>query len=607
MHLCLSLSSASSNDLKPAVVKTKKSKFSTGRVYEQPTKEDILLRKEQELKRSNLFRQQAERQREERQRASAERRQKCFQRLDDQCTELENAVVDPNSDAGSLQHGLNELMKECNVAQTFQQVNASSILSRCKVIQQRIQPTELEMPVAAVAAAAKSSSIVTKKQAPNQGKRKGPDKKAPAKDDDATLSVDSDDSDYHEPPTKKKSSKKPSKKKGRSSVARGAGSSSQSRSKVKVKTGGRKSSSRSASLIGNSKFVFIFHQPQYQLHSHSLIISANAKTGKDSYLHRSQGGGITNAINERRGGTGPTHIAAAIKNPSTTIVDTATSADVAKLQQGLRKMCKERTVVKINTAPEPMKKIAKKLQIARDATSTDAERKKVITKTFTSTGCNVISNIDLVRQSDKKVQSFMFVILPQGMEVDDMHELTASKQSRHHGTIISLCKEERCLKLPMAGKKRCADCDNKEKMCSVCNEAPAVKEQTMCYSCRDAANKAKLCKVPTCNNNRLSNRTTCSNACQTKLSDYDFCQKCNEKVVVDTSQFDDREWYEDCQGLLCVDCWKEPVKLCRYCQVRIATRGAQCLPCEKTEKEKTSNNINPFTCRIITQHYNILL
>jgi len=246
MYLCLSLSSAStgtvSNDLKPAS-KPKKSKCSTGRVYKQPTKEDILLRKEQELKRSNLLRQQVESQ--ERRRKSAERRQESLQHLDEHCGELESAVLDPNSDAGSLQHGLNKLMKECNVAQTFRQVDASSILSRCMAIQQHIKSTELEIPTAAVAASAKSSSVVTKKKALSQGKRKVPVKKAHAKNDFATLS---DDSDYDEPPTKKKSSKKPSRK---------TGSSSQSQSKVndRVKTRGRKR----PSMIGNSKFVFISH------------------------------------------------------------------------------------------------------------------------------------------------------------------------------------------------------------------------------------------------------------------------------------------------------------------------------------------------------------
>jgi len=304
-------------------------------VYEQSTREDILLRKKQELKRSISFRQQAERQREERQRASSDRRQKCLQRLDEQCSELESAVLDPSSDAGSLQHGLNKLMKDCLDAQTFQQVNASSILSRCKVIQQRIQPTEL-VPVAAVAAAAK-------KKKP-KGKRKGPVKKAPAKNDFATLSVDS------EPLTKRKSSKKPSRKSGGSSVARGAGSSSQSLEPSpssindKPKTGGKKrksaiakstkvgdddawnclkcktvnasSRSRCTSCLGwkggnNSKFVFIFHQPQYQspytLIQSPLIISVNAKSGQDSHLHKSNGGGITNAMNEKRGGNGREH------------------------------------------------------------------------------------------------------------------------------------------------------------------------------------------------------------------------------------------------------------------------------------------------------------
>ena len=313
MHLCLSLSSAStgtdSNDLKPAS-KFKKSKISTGRVYEKPTQEDILLRKEQELKSNNSFRQQAERQKEERRRTSAKRRQESLQHLDEQCSELESAVLAPSSDAGSLQHGLNELMKECNVAQTFHQVNASSILSRCMVIQQHIKSTELEIPTAAVAASAKSSSVVTKKKALSQGKRKGPVKKAPVKNDFATFSVDSDDSDYDEPLTKKKSSKKPSRKRGGSSVARGAGSTSQSLTKPsqsnvndKSKTGGRKkksaiakstkvgdddawnclkcktanASSRSrctsclgwkdgkaVHMIGKSKFVVIFRQPQYQ-------------------------------------------------------------------------------------------------------------------------------------------------------------------------------------------------------------------------------------------------------------------------------------------------------------------------------------------------------
>jgi len=323
---------------------------------------------------------------------------------------------------------------------------------------------------------------------------------------------------------------------------------------------------------------------------HSFHKLANANTGEDSNLHRLNGGGWASVINEKRGGTGPQHIAAAIENPSTKIVNLATSAEVSMLPQVLQKKYKERTVVKINAESKPLELICKKLQIAKHAASTDADRKTAIINTFTKTGCPVITDIQLVRSSDKKVHTFLFVILPQGMEVDDMHELKASNSDR--GKTIPLCMDELCFNMPMAGKKRCAlhHEEHEDKMCSVCEEVRITGRSLVCSSCRTAANTAKDCKVPTCNNKRKGLSSCCSAACKKNLSNFTFCQRCDEKEVVDTSQFE----HEDCQGLLCVDCWKKPFRLCSYCQVRIARGGVQCRPCEKIKKgNKTKKENEP--------------
>jgi len=293
------------------------------------------------------------------------------------------------------------------------------------------------------------------------------------------------------------------------------------------------------------------------------------------------------------------NIAAAIKNPSTKFVVVATSAEISMLPQELQKKCKEQTVVKISTESKPMELITKKLQIAKHAASTDTDRKLAVIQTFTTTGCPVITDIQLVRPSDSEVKSFMFVILPQGMEVDDMHELTQLKCGARSiadgaGQSIPLCKENLCFNLPMADKKRCAlhHEEHEERMCSVCNEVRITDRGLVCTSCRTAANEDQLCKVPTCNNKRKGAYATCSAACKKNLSNFTFCQMCKDKEVVDTSQFDDREWHEDCQGLLCVDCWKEPFKLCSYCQVHIARTGVQCLPCSKIKKDNKTKKKN---------------
>ena len=306
-------------------------------------------------------------------------------------------------------------------------------------------------------------------------------------------------------------------------------------------------------------------------------------------MSRSHGGGRGNTINKLRGGSIGSHTEAAVNNVDTKFFVITPQSIISALPRKFQDICDGRTVIKVVVGSKPLEQITKKFQIAKDA-RTDSQRCDALASAFTRMGCNLITQLQARRPSDGKVQPIMLIILPLGKNIESLHEIKSTSADKQ-GHRFALCSEELCFNIPEDGKYLCAHHQNAERKCTVCD---GVLVKGSCPSCRSAANKAKDCIIPDCGNKRLINQTVCSNACQKKKKDLTFCQKCKEKVVVDTSQFDDREWHEDCQDILCDDCWKEPVKLCRYCQVRIARRGVQCLQCSnKKEKNKTKKSVDP--------------